>query len=318
MTAATVADAVARVFAILVVPPLLVGVIARTKARFAGRVGPPLLQPYYDIAKLLRKASVLSRTTTWVFAAGPMVALIGALVAAALVPIGSGRSLWAFDGDFIVLAYVLGLARYFTMAAALDTGSSFEGMGAAREATFACLAEPAFILGLLAVARATGSLSLSGFLGPAIGHIWSVAGASLVLVAAGLLLVLLAENSRIPVDDPSTHLELTMVHEVMVLDHGGPVVRRRALRRRDQAVRVRVTAGADRRPHRRAPIWLAWSTFLSGHDVVAISNGVIETVMARLRMPYVPRAAALRLSVLRARAGPVGEVTCRPSSIRCS
>ncbi len=268
-------------------PPLLLGVIARTKARFAGRVGPPLLQPYYDLIKLVAKDSVLSRTTSWVFLAGPAVALVGALVAASLVPIGQGPALWSFDGDFIVLAYVLGLSRYFTMAAGLDTGSSFEGMGAAREATFACLAEPAFVLGLLAVARATGSLSLSGFLGPSIAHVWSVAGASLVLVAAGLLVVLLAENSRIPIDDPNTHLELTMVHEVMILDHGGPLL---GVIQYGAALKlfvfasllVRVAIPLDQ------PAWLVWVVFVAGLVAIAIAVGVIESVTARLRMPYVP------------------------------
>ena len=144
---------VAQAVVILVVPPIMLGLITRTKAVFAGRIGPPVLQPYYDIAKLLRKASIFSRTTTWVFRAGPVIGLVTALLAAALVPIGDGRAIIAFDGDFLVLAYLLGLSRFFTMAAALDTGSAFEGMGAAREATFACLAEPAFILGLLGVAR---------------------------------------------------------------------------------------------------------------------------------------------------------------------
>lgn len=287
MTVAAAVAAAGRVLAILVVPPFLLGLIARTKARFAGRVGPPLLQPYYDIAKLLRKDSVLSRTTTWVFVAGPVVALICAFLAAALVPVGDGHALWTFDGDFILLAYVLGLARYFTMLAALDTGSSFEGMGAAREATFASLAEPTFILGLLAIARATGSLSLSDFLGPAVAHVWSVAGASLVLVAAGLLLVLLAENSRIPIDDPNTHLELTMVHEVMVLDHGGPLF---GLVLYGAAIKLFVFASLLVRivlPISQ-PLWLAWLTFLAGLAAVAIAIGVIESVMARLRMPYVP------------------------------
>jgi formate hydrogenlyase subunit 4 len=287
MTLADLAQVIAKVVVILVVPPFLLGAIARTKARIAGRVGPPLLQPYHDLRKLFAKDSVLSPTTTWVFLAGPAVALVGALVAAALVPIGDGRALWAFDGDFIALAYVLGLSRFFTMAAALDTGSSFEGMGAAREATFACLAEPAFILGLLAIARATGTLSLSSFLGPALAHQWSVAGASLVLVAAGLLLVLLAENSRIPVDDPSTHLELTMIHEVMVLDHGGPllgVIMYGAATKLFvfAALLVRIVIPLDH------PAWLVWAAFLAGLVAVAIAIGVIESTMARLRLPHVP------------------------------
>lgn len=287
MTLANIVAAVAKVILIAAFPPFLLGVIARTKARFAGRVGPPLLQPYHDLLKLFRKDTVISRTTSWVFLAGPAIALVGAAVAALLVPVGDGRALWAFEGDFIVLAYVLGLSRYFTMAAAVDTGSSFEGMGAAREATFACLAEPAFILGLLAMARATGSLSLSGFLGAPIAHVWSVAGPSLVLVAAGLLLVLLAENSRMPVDDPNTHLELTMIHEVMVLDHGGPpfgvILYGAALKLFVfAALLVRIVLPFDE------PAWLVWSSFVAGLVAVAVVIGIIESVMARLRMPYLP------------------------------
>jgi formate hydrogenlyase subunit 4 len=272
---------------ILLVPPLLLGVITRTKARFAGRAGPPLLQPYYDLVKLLRKDTVVSRTTTWLFLAGPAVTLVCVVLAAVLVPVGDGRALWSFDGDFILLAYVLGLSRYVTMAAALDTGSSFEGMGAAREATFACLAEPAFILGLLAMARATGSLSLSGLLGPAIVQLWAVAGASLVLVAAGLFLVLLAENSRIPVDDPNTHLELTMIHEVMVLDHGGPpfgvILYGASIKLFVFAsLLVRIVVPVDH------PGWLLWASYLAGLVAIAFAIGVVESVMARLRLPYVP------------------------------
>ena len=124
----------------LTLPPLLLGVIAKTKALFAGRVGPPLLQPYYDMIKLLQKGSVQSTTTTWVFRAGPVVGLATTAIALLLVPLGSQSAPISFTGDFIVVAYLLGLGRFFTASAALDTGSSFEGMGAAREVTFACLA----------------------------------------------------------------------------------------------------------------------------------------------------------------------------------
>ncbi|MBX3155689.1 MAG: NADH-quinone oxidoreductase subunit H [Deltaproteobacteria bacterium] len=278
--------ALLKVAIILAAPPLLLGVIARVKARIAGRVGPPLLQPYFDIAKLLRKDSVISPTTSWLFVAGPAIALVAALIAAALVPVGDGGALWAFDGDFIALAYVLGLARFFTVAAALDTGSSFEGMGAAREATFACLAEPAFVLGLLAVAHATGSVSLSAFLGPSLASVWTGAGASSVLVAGGLLVVLLAENSRIPVDDPTTHLELTMVHEVMVLDHGGPLL---GVVLYGAAIKLFVFATLLVKL--AVPIHggaLAWLAYLGGLAVAAIAIGVIESVTARLRMSHVP------------------------------
>ncbi len=141
--------------------PLLLGIINRTKAVVAGRVGAPLLQPYHDLAKLMRKGAVYSRTTTWVFRAGPVVGLASVILATALVPFGSSRALLAFPGDLLLFAYLLALARFFTVIAALDTGSSFEGMGASREVTFSTLAEPALLLALAAVARQTGSVSLS-------------------------------------------------------------------------------------------------------------------------------------------------------------
>jgi len=187
-----------HVVLVLVLPPLLLGVIVKTKAWFGGRVGPPLLQPYLDLIKLARKGMVLSRTTTWVFLAGPVVALVTTLLAALLVPLGGHPAPVGFDGDFVFFAYALGLGRFFTVAAALDTGSAFEGMGGAREATFSCLAEPALFFGLLVLARASGSYSLTGMLGPSIAATWSSAGAALAAVVLSAFVVLLVENSRIP------------------------------------------------------------------------------------------------------------------------
>src|SRR5712692_8943937 len=213
-----------HVLAALTLPPLLLGVIAKTKAFFAGRVGPPVLQPYYDLLKLFQKGSVFSTTTTWIFRAGPVVGLVTAALAVLLIPLTGSSAPISFTGDLILLAYLLSLGRFFTASAALDTGSAFEGMGAAREVTFACLAEPAFFLGLLVLAKLTGSLELGTMLGSALAPHWSTAGASLALVFLSWFIVLLVENSRIPFDDPNTHLELTMIHEVMVLDHSGPAL----------------------------------------------------------------------------------------------
>ena len=223
----TLVPKVIHVLLVLGLPPLLLGVIAKTKALFAGRVGPPLLQPYYDLIRLFRKGSVFSPTTTWVFRAGPVVGLATAAMAALMIPLvdrPAPVSPISFTGDMILLAYLLGLGRFFTATAALDTGSAFEGMGAAREVTFACLAEPALFLGLLVLAKLSGSLQLAGMLGPSLAAHWPTAGASLALVLISWFIVLLAENSRIPFDDPNTHLELTMIHEVMVLDHSGPAL----------------------------------------------------------------------------------------------
>jgi formate hydrogenlyase subunit 4 len=264
--------------------PLLFGLINRTKAFFAGRTGPPLLQPYFDLWKLLQKGAVYSRTTTWVFRAGPVVGLACAIVAVALVPLGSLPALLAFEGDLLLLAYALGLMRFFTVIAALDTGSAFEGMGASREVTFSALAEPALLLGLAAVARQTGSLSLSGMLPSISVGTWFTAGPVLALVAAALLVVFLAENSRIPVDDPNTHLELTMIHEVMVLDHGGPdfafVLYGAALK---LWVLGAILVGLLV-PGRGVNPWIEGALALGGMAALAVATGVIESVMARLRL----------------------------------
>jgi formate hydrogenlyase subunit 4 len=267
-------------------PPLLLGVIAKTKALIAGRVGPPLLQSYHDLLKLFQKGSVFSTTTTWVFRAGPAVGLVSAAAAALLVPLASPSAPVSFTGDLVLLAYVLGLGRFFTAAAALDTGSPFEGMGAAREVTFACLAEPAFFLGLVVLAKVSGSLQLAGMLGSAVASHGPGAGASLALVLLSWFVVLLAENSRIPFDDPNTHLELTMIHEVMVLDHGGPAL---GMILYAAALRLFLFAGLlVRLAFPLATGWLGWPLFALEMLLVALVIGVVESTMARLKMTRAP------------------------------
>ncbi len=269
-------------------PPLLLGVIARTKALFAGRVGPPLLQPYYDLSKLFQKGSVFSTTTTWIFRAGPVVGLVTAGLAMLLIPLAGSTAPISFPGDMILLAYLLGLSRFFTAAAALDTGSAFEGMGAAREVTFACLAEPAFFLGLLVLVKLSGSLQLATMLGSSLAPHWLSAGAPLALVLLSWLIVLLAENSRIPFDDPNTHLELTMIHEVMVLDHSGPAF---GMILYGAALKLFVFGALIVRlvcPVATGNPWLDWAIFLAGMFVMCVVIGVVESTMARLRLTYVP------------------------------
>ena len=273
---------------LLLLSPLLLGVIGKTKAAFAGRVGAPYLQLYYDLGKLFRKGSVFSTTTTWIFRAGPVVGLATALLAGLLLPFGSHPAPVSFEGDLILFAYLFGLGRFFTVAAALDTGSAFEGMGGAREATFSCLAEPALFFGLLVLARSSGSLSLSAMLGSGLAAQWPNAGASLVLVIVSLFIVLLAENSRIPFDDPNTHLELTMIHEVMVLDHGGPAF---GMILYGAAMKLFVLGALIVRiavPYHGANIWLGWGLFVGGMIALAVTIGIVESVMARLRLVQVP------------------------------
>jgi len=302
-----------HLFLLLILPPLLLGVINKTKAFFAGRKGPPVLQTYYDLLKLMRKGMVISTTTTWVFRAGPVVTLAVVLAAGLLVPVAHFSAPVAFTGDLILFAYLFGLARFFTTAAALDTGSPFEGMGAAREVTFACLSEPALFFALLVLAKISGSLSLTTMLThlaplsgggePAMasralqivsggGGFTSGGGgaavAPVVLVSLGLFIVLLAETCRIPVDDPNTHLELTMIHEVMVLDHSGPLF---GFILYAAAIKMYVLA---------AVLLHVIAPFATGRPVIdtllfilemlglAAVIGIVESVMARLQMRHVP------------------------------
>jgi len=276
------------VLVVTLLAPLLPGVINKTKAFFAGRKGPPLLQAYFDLFKLFRKGSVYSTTTTWVFRVGPVVGLSCAFVAVWLLPLGREGSLLSFTGDPILLVYLLGLSRFCTALSAMDTGSSFEGMGAAREVSFACLAEPAFLFGLIVLAWLTKSMTLSGMLGAEVRQAWSNA-AALVLVALSWFLVLLVENCRIPFDDPNTHLELTMIHEVMVLDHSGPafgmILYGAALKLLVfSTLLVRLLLPVD-----TGYLPLDAGIFLAGLLLTAVLVGVVESVMARLRLIAVPQ-----------------------------
>jgi formate hydrogenlyase subunit 4 len=269
----------------LLFAPLFLGIINKTKASFAGRTGQPLLQSYYDIIKQLQKGAVYSKTTSWIFRAGPVVGLSAILVALVIVPLGGIAAPLAFSGDLLLLAYILGTMRFFTVIAALDTGSSFEGMGASREVLFSALAEPAFLIGLAAIARETGVLSLSQMLPAA--HFFSP---EVVLVVIALLVVFLCENARIPFDDPNTHLELTMIHEVMVLDHSGPDF---ALILYSSALKLWVLglvivgmvfpSSADY--FWPVPVFMA----LCGLILLAVIVGVIESTMARLRLLRIPQ-----------------------------
>jgi formate hydrogenlyase subunit 4 len=278
----------------LLLAPLLFGLINRTKAWFAGRRGQPLLQAYFDLAKLLRKGAVYSRTTSWIFRAGPIVGLASALAALALLPVAGVGSPLAFGGDVVLFAYLWALARFFTVLAALDTGSAFEGMGASREVQFSALAEPALFLALATLARLTGDLSLSGIFAGVTPAAWAAQGSSLALVAVALFVVALAENARIPVDDPTTHLELTMIHEVMVLDHGGPDL---AFVEYGAALKLWILGAlvvGVAVPVRTGDPVVDGAAFLAGMAALAVAIGVVESTMARqklLRVPHLLLAA---------------------------
>jgi len=273
----------------LVIPPLLPGIINKIKAIFAGRQGPPVLQLYFDLFKLLKKGAVYSTTTTWIFRAGPIVSLACILMASLFVALAGASSPLSFSGDVVAFAYLLGLARFFTVLAALDTGSSFEGMGASREVTFSILAEPTLFIIFIVLVRCTGSLSLSAMFGQALSLMPMKFAASLALIVFSLFVVCLAENSRIPVDDPATHLELTMIHEVMVLDHGGPDL---AFILYGASIKLFLLLALMAHlilPMDSGDPVREWTYFGATVAALTIVIGIVESAMARLRMIRVPR-----------------------------
>ncbi len=280
--------------------PLMQALIIRTKSVMAGRIGPPLMQPYRDLLKLARKGAVYSHTTSWIFQLGPAIGLASVLLALTLIPFGGFAALSAFPGDFVLVVYLMALGRFFTVAAALDTGSSFEGMGASREVTFSAFAEPALFLAFAALARQTGQLSLSPLLAAISARTWAHAAPMLSLALGALLIVFMAENARIPVDDPTTHLELTMIHEVMVLDHSGPDL---AMIEYGAALKLWLFAAiiiGVAFPWHCGHRWIDASAGLLGMLMLAIAAGLVESSMARLRLLRVPQLllVAIVLSAL--------------------
>jgi formate hydrogenlyase subunit 4 len=284
-----------------VLAPMMLGIINRTKAAFAGRRGQPVLQPYRELWKLLHKGAVFSQTTTAVFASGPIVGCAATSLALLFVPLGGSPSLISFPGDFLLVAYLLGVARFFTVSAALDTGSSFEGMGASREVLVSALAEPALLLALTTLAAVSRSPALTGIYSKIDAGVFaSGAGPAMFLIAAAMFVVFLAENARIPVDDPNTHLELTMIHEVMVLDHSGPDF---ALIQYAVSLKMWILGSllvGVSVPLRTGWVLLDLVAGLLGLGLLAVLVGVVESVTARLRMVRVPQflIAASILSIV--------------------
>lgn len=272
---------------LLVMPFVLVGLINRVKSLWSGRRGPPIWQLLFDVWRLLRKSSVYSATTTPVFRVAPYVILATSLVSAAIVPLTGAAPLVAFPFDFVFVAYVWGLGRVAMMLAALDTGSPFEGMGAAREATFSTLIEPSLFLVIGALGLSSGTHVFSEALAPALNH-----GSAIAIWAAAilaLLVVLQVEAARLPVDDPTTHLELTMVHEVMILDHSGPDLAAIQLGAAIKLYLCSAMIATLLNPwagHEGLPC-LAANVLLS--CAVAALVGTIESLIARLKLRSVPQ-----------------------------
>jgi formate hydrogenlyase subunit 4 len=265
----------------LLLAPLLPGIINKVKAWVAGRRGPPVLQLYYDLARLWKKGVDMSTLASPAFVILPAVAWVALLGAAMLMPLGPAGANLSFRGDVLLLLYLLALARFCTAWAAMETGSAFEGMGAVREVSYAVLAEAAMVAAVLSLSVQTGSVSLVTMLAPS-------AGAGAVLLAAGVFIVLLAENCRVPFDDPNTHLELTMIHEVMVLDHSGPPL---AVILHGAAMKLLLFSALLTQavvPMSQLGPFTAVAVLVAGVLTVTVGVGLVESVLARFAFRRVP------------------------------
>jgi formate hydrogenlyase subunit 4 len=217
----TIAIWIVQLAAVLALPPLVNGIVRKTKARLQNRMGPPLSQSYSDLFKLFRKEALVSANASWVFLVTPYVVFSTTLLVAILMPMFSPHPPLGWMSDFILLVYLLGLGRFFIALSALDTASSFGGLGSSREMTIASLVEPAMILSIFATAASAGTMNLNTIASSISPSITSLLNPSQILAFAGLFIVTLAETGRIPVDNPATHLELTMIHEAMILEYSG-------------------------------------------------------------------------------------------------
>ena len=286
----------------LAMAPLLKAVIKKMKARLQNRQGPPLLQTYYDLQKLFTKEVVRSETSTWIYVAGPRVYFAAAVAATSLVPVLYAAAPLESAGGILLLVGALALGRFALATAALDTGSPFGGMGSSRDMTIAALAEPALMLGLFASALAAGSMNL-GVLVRTLVQQGVGLHPSDILAFAGLFIIVIAETGRIPVDNPATHLELTMIHEAMVLEYSGPDL---ALVEWASAVKellyltllvdlfIPVGIATVAAP---GPIALAALAWIGKVFVLAVAVTLVESTNAKLRLFRVPELVSISLGL---------------------
>jgi len=214
--------ALAQLLLFLIISPLVTGLIRTMKARFQTRRGPDIWQPYRDLYKLLNKGMVIPETASWLFSATPYVVFLTAALVGLMIPMVATEAPLSLFGGVLAVVYLLALGRFFLALGGLDTGSSFGGLGSSREMTISAIAEPAMMVAIFTVAIAANSTNLSEVARSAVGQSWRFLAPSQMLAFGALFIVLIAETGRIPVDNPATHLELTMIHEAMILEYSGP------------------------------------------------------------------------------------------------
>ena len=271
-----------------VLAPLLIGIVNQTKAFFGGRRGPGFLRLYFDIWKLLRKSCPRPSQSTWIFDIAQPVSLASTIAAAIVFPWTVSPDGFAAAVPAALFFYLLGAGRFFTVLGALDAGNVFEGMGASREVQFSALVEPIVFIVLGFLVLLTGETSLAGMLGGATFEAWTKNAVPIVLVSFAFMVAFLSENCRVPFDDPETHLELTMIHEAMLLDVGGPdlafALYGAALKFELLAAFLVMTAVPS-----FGGVWERFLVTFLGAVLVAVSVGVVESVMARMRFLKTPQ-----------------------------
>ncbi len=273
-----------NIIMLLLLPFLFIGIINRTKSFWGGRKGPRIFQSLFDVIKLFKKGEVISHTTSFVFQIAPVISFASIICAGLFVPMIHQKSVLSFEGDFLLFSYILATGKFFSIISAMDTGSSFEDMGASREALFSSLVEPAFFMMLGTLGIIAGGLSFSDIISFSQELGGSVLLISMLCVII-LFVMLLTEGCRVPVDDPNTHLELTMIHEVMVLDNSGPGF---ALIQYGAAMKMLIISSLIINLILPETI-TGPSAFIAVMAFIAIIIGTIESLMARVRMTHIPK-----------------------------
>ena len=274
-----------NILILLIVPFLMLGIIKKTKAFWAGRKGVSVLQPLWDFIKLIKKDAVYSKTTSWIFKFAPIVGFASVIFASLFVPLVNGLAVINLQFSFILFAYILGLGKFFSLLGALDTGSSFEGMGASREACFSTIVEPAFFIAMASLGALSQNYSFESF-----KYILGGAGVYgyliIILAALTLFIMLLIEACRVPVDDPTTHLELTMIHEVMILDNSGVDL---GFITWASAIKLFLFEALIANLLLPLNLPLVWAVvaFLAIVSLISILIGTVESAIARFRMTHV-------------------------------
>ncbi|MFZ5948700.1 MAG: respiratory chain complex I subunit 1 family protein [Stygiobacter sp.] len=281
---------------VIFISPLFAGMINKYKAIFTGRIGAPVFQPYYELIRLIKKETINASSSSFVSKIAPIIIFLSMIFVSSIIPVGFLKPLISFNGDIILFAYILGLARFLQILSAMDIGSSFEGMGAAREATFALFAEPIFFFSIGSIAFISGHTSMyeifNSILLNNIGY-----EIFIIICSISVFILAITECSRMPVDDPNTHLELTMIHEVMILDNSGFDL---FLYQFSSYIKLTIYALIEISffyPFGKQNHFLGILIFIVGFLTLSITLALVETITSRYKMKLIPQYLLFATSI---------------------